>query len=129
MIRTNDDESDMSSDEVDNASVPVHAIPVQHVASTHPTDNTQPMVVTTNDDMYQGFVEVLFILSDDTGSLDKDDMRPQAQTITVNAPSCSITQMSRRSRSMYHIYQFRLVYRELSQSLTLTHHINTLVRG
>ena len=119
----------MSSDEVVNASVPVHAIPVQHVAPTHPTPNTQPMVVITNDDMYQGFVEVLFILSDDTGSLDKDDMRPQAQTITVNAPSCSITQMSRRSRSMYHIYQFRLVYRELSQSLTLTHHINTLVRG
>ena len=46
----------MSSNEADNASVPVHAIPLQHVASTHLTDITQSMVVTTNDDMYQGFV-------------------------------------------------------------------------
>ena len=75
----------LGSDEVDNASVPVSAVPVNHVASTTHDDISQPMVLNTHDDMYQGFVEALLIPSDDTASFNSHDIRPPVQTITVNA--------------------------------------------
>ena len=64
MNGNDEDVSDMSSDEVDNAPVQVSAVPVPHVTSTSPTDNHQPMVLDTIDDMYQGFEEALLLPQD-----------------------------------------------------------------
>ena len=63
MIRSDDDENDVSTDEVDNATVLVHALPVHNASVTTLTNNSQPMVLTTHDDMYEGFVEALLVNS------------------------------------------------------------------
>ena len=68
MVNTNNDEDDVGSDKLKNASVLVSTLPAQHVASTIPTDISQPMVLTTYDDIYQDFAEALLIPPDDTDS-------------------------------------------------------------
>ena len=109
MANTDDDEDNVRSDGVDNASVP---------STTH-TDISQPMVLTAHYDMFQGFVEALLIPPDDTNSFNSHGMRPPVQTITVNAPNIfrhhDVTGLIIRKE---HIYRSRRVCRELSLSLT-----------
>ena len=51
MVNTGDDEDDVRSDELDNASVLLSTVPAQHVSSTTLTDISKAMALTTHDDM------------------------------------------------------------------------------
>ena len=61
MIRSYDFKDDVCTDEVDNASVLVHAIQAHNASLYTSTDNSQQMILTTHDNMYEGFVEALFV--------------------------------------------------------------------
>ena len=87
MVKTDDNEDDVRSNKVDNVPVLILTILRHYAASTTSTEISQPMVLTTHEDMYQGFVEALSVHPNETVSSSSHGMRPPVETITVNVPT------------------------------------------
>ena len=76
-------------------------MPLHRGGSTTSTDISQPMVLTTHEDMYQSFVEALLVHPDDTVSFNSHGMRPPVETIIVNVPTYPNIAPPRRNWSAY----------------------------